>query len=89
MSDLTSGQWATLVLDKLRKFEATCDDADLFCVGYLIPQVELLESLNENAIAGEEEWQEVYQAYVEQSMADDQMAGQDMVRILEIITLAS
>jgi hypothetical protein len=86
VSDLTSGQWAAGVLAKLRSIEATCSDEDLFCVAYLIPQVELLESLNENSLAPADEWQAVYGAYVEQSMTEDQMTGRDVDRIREILT---
>ncbi len=85
MSDLSATQWSETVLQTLRQFELQCPDDDLFCVGYVIPQVELLEMNRHDQSAEPEQWQVWLAEFVEGCMAVDQVSDQDATRIREIV----
>lgn len=85
MSDLTAEHWATETLAKLHAMEASCSDTDLFCVGYLIPQVELVEVEFGQEPGTAEQWQARYQEYVERCLQSDRMGDDDVSRIREIV----
>jgi hypothetical protein len=85
MSDLKASQWSQQVVEILRRIESTCPDEDLFCVGYLIPQVELVEMAKETALATKEQWHDWFEGYVEQCLEADNVAESDVVRIQQLI----
>jgi len=85
MSDLTALVWSESTVEQLRRFEDSCEDSDLFCVGYLIPLVQLLEVERESLIAGTAKWLQWFTEYVEQCLRDDKMHDDDANRIRTII----
>jgi hypothetical protein len=89
MSDLTAFVWAEQMLDKLRDFERTCEDSDLFCVGYLIPQVELLEVAKGHEKANAAQWQQWFEDYVNECLEKDGVSSEDANRIRDIALDAS
>ena len=85
MSELTSAQWSVKTTEQLRAYEQSCSDVELFCVGYLMPPVDLLEieyAEHTDSLTG---WNELYLAFVEECMAQDQMAADDQQRIVNIV----
>jgi hypothetical protein len=89
MSNLTASAWAEQVLEKLRLIEQNCEDSDLFCVGYLIPQVELLEVANQQQRVSAERWFEWFESFVGECLKDDGVGVEDAARIREIVAEAS
>jgi hypothetical protein len=89
MSNLTALAWAEQVLAKLRRIEQSCEDSDLFCVGYLIPQVELLEVANAHLQGSAEQWFEWFERFVSNCLNEDGVGVEDATRIREIATEAS
>ncbi len=85
MSDLTAAQWSKQTVAHLHEYEKDCADVDLFCVGYLIPPVELLELEHSQRSEIKEVWNQVYLEFVEQCMQEDQMKDDDCRRIRAII----
>lgn len=86
MSDLTAARWSELTLAKLHELEASCSDDDLFCVGYLIPPVELLEVELAEATGTSEQWKDRFENFVEQCLSTDQVGDADAARIRDIVT---
>ncbi len=85
MSDLTAENWSQQTTEKLRALEQTCEDADLFCIGYIIPQVELVEMANADAIGVEEAWFDALDDYLDESIEKDRLTEPDQNRVREII----
>lgn len=89
MSDLTASAWSASTVEKLRHLEETCPDNDLFCVGYLIPQVELVEIEYAEEAGSLSDWQARFQSYVEGCLIKDGVTGDDRSRILELTEAVS
>jgi hypothetical protein len=85
MSDLTSVQWSIKTTEQLQAYEQNCSDIELFCVGYLIPPVELLELEHADRVDSLHGWNQLYQEFVEQCMLQDKMSEDDQQRILRIL----
>lgn len=85
MSNLTAEQWSSQTAKQLRQFELTCDESDLFCVGYLIPQVILVELSKGFEEASKAQWTQWLTEFVSDSMTEDKVAGSDAERIHELI----
>ena len=89
MSNLTASAWAEQVLEKLRLIEQNCEDSDLFCVGYLIPQVELLEVANQQQVKNAAQWFERFERFVGKCLMEDGVGQNDATRIREIAVEAA
>ncbi|MEJ2043558.1 MAG: hypothetical protein P8X74_08885 [Reinekea sp.] len=85
MSDLTAEQWSRKTIAQLHDYERECPDIELFCVGYLIPPVELLETENGQCRTSALDWHQLYVDFVEQCMQQDQVAEDDQQRIRNIM----
>jgi len=85
MSNLTAVEWSGERVKVLQKFEDVCNDDDLFCVGYLIPMVQLLEVEYEQELGTKQEWNEEYFNFVDNCLEKDKVTGKDRSRILEIL----
>lgn len=85
MSDLTAAEWAQNAKNQLTDLEKRCSDDDLFCVGYLIPQVELVEVEFFEHEGSFEDWQYTFNEFVEKSLKQDSMTERDAGRIRLII----
>lgn len=68
-----------------RDFEQRCADEDLFCIGYLIPLVELLEVEMQDKAGTFDQWSEWYVEFTDQCMNADAMTGPDVERIRQIM----
>lgn len=85
MSDLTAAEWAAEKLQRLHELEANCADTDLFCVGYVIPQVELIETENDDAIASQDIWDAHLVEFVASNIQKDSISSEDSARIRQIM----
>lgn len=88
MSDLTAAEWAANKLQYLHALEASCTDSDLFCVGYLIPQVELIETENHDVVAELAIWDAHFSEFVKGNMESDAVNEQDKARIEQLMALS-
>lgn len=84
MSDITAKAWSEMAMKKLLTLEQTCADDDLFCVGYLIPQVELVEVSQTDSLASKEQWHQWLTDFVDDCIANDTVNEADATRIREI-----
>lgn len=85
MPDLSAAQWSKTAIAALHKFEQQCQDLDLFCVGYLIPQVELVAQAYEDCSDTQMAWRECLLDYVTQSIEQDQLDEADQQRVFNIV----
>ena len=86
MSNLSAQTWSELMVKQLRKLEDTCTDDDLFCVGYLIPLVELVEVGHADEQASLAQWQQRFNDFVQQCLGSDVIQESDATRIQELVT---
>jgi hypothetical protein len=84
MSDITAQEWSSRAGQYLRQLEARCSDQDLFCIGYLIPQVELVEVTYGDHVGDIDDWLATFIEYVEDCLSKDGVAADDASRIREI-----
>ncbi len=85
MSNLNAHEWSELTVKKLRQFEDKCEDEDLFCVGYLIPLVEIVELENKSEQLSLQVWHDRYLGYVSDCLATDAIVDNDATRIQAIV----
>lgn len=85
MSDITAAQWSSQTVAKLQEYEQACSDIDLFCVGYLIPPVEILETNHAERSGKAQRWHTLFVDFIEQCMMQDQLAEEDQRRIRIIL----
>ncbi len=81
MSNLTANAWASKTLEKLRVMERECVDTDLFCVGYLIPLVELVELEYSSEVESPDQWYQWYSSYLEHCLELDNIDDDDTTRL--------
>lgn len=86
MSDLTAQAWSEQTIARLHALEARCSDEDLFCVGYLIPPVELVEVEYGNDVGSAQQWQSRLATFVESCLSKDRVGEGDASRIREIVS---
>ena len=77
MSNLTVQDWSESAINVLRVKEQNCAETDLFCIGYLIPQVELLEVELIDKQASADWWQQQFIEFVRGNMSADKMQADD------------
>ncbi|MDN3648515.1 hypothetical protein QWZ13_06280 [Reinekea marina] len=77
MSNLTAQDWSESAINVLRVKEQNCAETDLFCIGYLIPQVELLEVELIDKQASADWWQQQFIEFVRGNMSADKMQADD------------
>jgi hypothetical protein len=86
MSYITAEVWAAKISNQLRLIEQNCTDDELFCVGYLIPQVELLEVEFVAQKAESQDWDARFKDYVRANMQLDKLLQEDVARIEAIMS---
>ena len=85
MSNLTAHDWAVDALDQLKVAEQNCAEQDLFCVGYLIPQVVLVEVKYSDQSASPEQWQRWLIEYVQGNIVADKLQLDDSKSIEKLM----
>lgn len=85
MSDITAHVWSKEAVAHLRDMEQRCADEDLFCVGYLIPQVELVEVKYSDQSAQASQWRERLFDFVQENIAADQLEVSDVQTVEKLI----
>ena len=85
VSELSAHDWSALTVAKLRLLESKCVDSDLFCVGYLIPLVELVELEHTHEAGPIAQWHQRYRAFVDTCLSTDKIQADDATRITELV----
>ncbi|MBU2864889.1 hypothetical protein KO489_13605 [Reinekea forsetii] len=85
MSNLTAQNWSESAIRVLRAKEQNCAETDLFCIGYLIPQVELLEVELSGQQASADWWQQQFIEFVRGNMSADKMQADDERTIEQLL----
>jgi hypothetical protein len=85
MSNLTAHAWSVEAVAHLRAVEQQCADEDLFCVGYLIPQVELVELKYADQCVAVDQWREWLFEFVHKNIATDKLQSDDVQCIKKLI----
>ncbi|MFQ3228808.1 hypothetical protein [Reinekea sp.] len=85
MSDLTAEAWSLAAVAQLRGIEQRCADEDLFCVGYLIPQVELVEIKFSGQDAQASLWRDRLSDFVHGNSVADGLEANDVQTVENLI----
>jgi hypothetical protein len=85
MSDITAHAWSQEAVAHLREIEQGCADEDLFCVGYLIPQVELVEVKYSDQHAQASQWRDRLLEFVQENIAADRLETNDVRTVEKLI----